>query len=749
MASIIQGFEYDIFISYRHNDNRSGWVTEFVQHLNEELAATFKEPVSVYFDSNPHDGLLETHHVDKSLEGKLKCAILIPILSQTYCDAKSFAWKHEFCAFNELSKNDQFGRDVRLNNGNVSSRILPIKIHELDAEDKLTFENEIGGVLRAIEFIYKEPGVNRPLLPTDNKNDNHNKTDYRNQVNKVANAVKEIISAIKNPMATKQPLPLGNQRGKKSIKGKLVVGLIILVLLLAGYFFYSRIFSAKHSTEMEKSIAVLPFVNISDDPGQELFSEGLTEEIIDRLTKIKGLRVVSHTSVMDYKNPKKRIPEIAKELGVALVLRGSVRKSEKGLRITVQLINGKTDEHIWSEAIDKTTQEIFEMQREIATQLAGYFQITLTSAASGELNKMPTTSIAAYDCYLKGRGLSMQRKSHIDEAITLYKRAIKLDQQYADAFAYLSYTYSQKADQQINQWSDSALYYAKVAYGISPELGKPNFSMGFALWRAGNDSVALPYFRRAARVERTALRPMSNFMLSIGKIDSSYFFANQLTGFGDQYSSEHGLIQKLGIFISVQGVDSLSALIDKISKIKTVSSNDRDIVRSTVISALIYSKSFQAAIKYIGDSYTNEKDPSLAEQRRNFLGTIYAMQEDWENFSKVVTEQDKLLMALMHKKLNHKSEFEKLAAELSHPDNEHPLSTIDDINLSLLKDDFSKAIDYLQKMPPEKRYVRFVRWKYGPYAQEFAKSDDFKRLFAGYENWRKEMLSHIELMSQQ
>ncbi len=84
--AILPGFEYDIFISYRYNDNRSGWVTEFVNALQEELAATIKEPLTIYFDKNPHDGLLETHHVDKSLEGKLKCLIFIPIISQTYCD---------------------------------------------------------------------------------------------------------------------------------------------------------------------------------------------------------------------------------------------------------------------------------------------------------------------------------------------------------------------------------------------------------------------------------------------------------------------------------------------------------------------------------------------------------------------------------------------------------------------------------------------------------------------------------------
>src|SRR5882757_5982137 len=181
MSSVVPGYEYDIFISYRHNDNRSGWVTEFVKALQEELAATIKEPISIYFDKNPHDGLLETHNVDKSLEGKLKCLIFIPIISQTYCDPKSFAWQHEFCAFNKLSKQDQFGRDIKLSNGNVASRILPVRVHDLDTEDRAIIENEIGGVLRAIDFIYKEPGVNRPLGVADKKADNLNNTDYKNQ----------------------------------------------------------------------------------------------------------------------------------------------------------------------------------------------------------------------------------------------------------------------------------------------------------------------------------------------------------------------------------------------------------------------------------------------------------------------------------------------------------------------------------------------------------------------------------------
>ncbi len=198
MASLLPGFEYDIFISYRQKDNKyDAWVTEFVNNLKKELEATFKDDVSIYFDSNVQDGLLENHNVNKSLESKLKCLIFIPIISQTYCDPKSFAWQHELMAFNRLAKEDLLGRDITIANGNVASRILPVRIHDLDNEDKGLLESELGGVLRSIDFIYTSSGVNRPLKPNDDKSENINHTYYRDQINKVANAVKEIITAIK------------------------------------------------------------------------------------------------------------------------------------------------------------------------------------------------------------------------------------------------------------------------------------------------------------------------------------------------------------------------------------------------------------------------------------------------------------------------------------------------------------------------------------------------------------------------
>jgi hypothetical protein len=199
MPSIIPGFEYDIFVSYRHNDNQyDGWVSEFVEKLRKELVATVKDKLTVFFDENPSDGLLESHQVDQSISSKIKAVIFIPIISQTYCDTKSFAWNNEFLLFSKAASQDRFGREIKLNNGNVASRMLPVRIHEIESDDTRMLEDALQGALRSIDFIYHTQGVNRPLRPKDDdRMDNLNNTVYRNQINKVANAIKDIISGVK------------------------------------------------------------------------------------------------------------------------------------------------------------------------------------------------------------------------------------------------------------------------------------------------------------------------------------------------------------------------------------------------------------------------------------------------------------------------------------------------------------------------------------------------------------------------
>jgi hypothetical protein len=140
-------------------------------YLEYQILTLPDKQFSVSFDINPHDRLLETHDVDASLKDKLNCLVFIPIISRTYCDPKSFAWEHEFKPFVEQASNDQYGLKVKIPNGNVVNRVLPIQIHDLDSRDNQECESALGGAFRGIELIYKEPGVNRPLRSNEEKLD--------------------------------------------------------------------------------------------------------------------------------------------------------------------------------------------------------------------------------------------------------------------------------------------------------------------------------------------------------------------------------------------------------------------------------------------------------------------------------------------------------------------------------------------------------------------------------------------------
>ena len=503
MASIFPGYEYDIFISYRHNDNRSGWVTVFVAAFQEELAATLKEPVSVYFDTNPHDGLLETHNVDKSLEGKLKCLIFIPIISQTYCDSKSFAWQYEFTAFNKLAKEDQFGRDIRLTSGNVASRILPVKIHDLDLEDKALLENELGGVLRSIDFIYKASGVNRPLKPKDERTENLNHTYYPDQINKVANAVKDIITSIKkhdqqDGEVLKEVIRVKPDHPKK-LNLKIILGsLLVLVFIALGYFFIPKI--SKNSYSVEKSIAVLPFRNLSNDTVQLAFCDGFMQDIINNLQKVKSFTVRPRTSSYQYRDTKKSTAIIGKELNVNYLVQGSVGREGNNLKISVQLIDSKADKQMWSNDYTSEMNQLFSLQSEIAKKIASELKAELTPEEIKKIEKKPTENPEAYNYYLQGNYYLWRSSGSGDDrtAIELYEKAIGLDPGFALAYTGIArclltqywsyYDHTEDIKSKSKQEIDKA-------FEIDPDLPDAHIALGlYYYWGYLNYPQALKQF---------------------------------------------------------------------------------------------------------------------------------------------------------------------------------------------------------------------------------------------------------------
>jgi len=199
----------------------------------------------------------------------------------------------------------------------------------------------------------------------------------------------------------------------------------------------------KSSSGGHSSIAVLPFTNLSGDPADEYFSDGISEEIINALAKLEGLRVAARTSSFSFKGRAVEIAEIARKLGVATVLEGSVRKAGPRLRITAQLVNVSDGFHLWSERYDREMEDIFAVQDEIARSIANRLKITLKGEQP--VVKAGTDNLEAYQFYLKGRALLYQRGRGLPRAMDCFKRAVALDEKYALAWAGLADAYNMLA----------------------------------------------------------------------------------------------------------------------------------------------------------------------------------------------------------------------------------------------------------------------------------------------------------------
>ena len=189
----------------------------------------------------------------------------------------------------------------------------------------------------------------------------------------------------------------------------------------------------------DKSIAVLPFDNYSTAPEDQYFSDGITEVIIANLAKVKDLKVISRTSVMEYKNTTKKLKDIAKELGVAHILEGSIQRANGRVRVVGQLIDANTDKHIWAETYDKKESDIFELQSDVAIEIAKALKSELSDEVKSRINEKLTDSTIAYEYYLKGNmhENAGHSKENLLAAISEYERAVAIDPEFAEAHAQL------------------------------------------------------------------------------------------------------------------------------------------------------------------------------------------------------------------------------------------------------------------------------------------------------------------------
>jgi len=190
------------------------------------------------------------------------------------------------------------------------------------------------------------------------------------------------------------------------------------------------------------SLAVLPFTNMSSDPEQEYFSDGITEDLITDLSKVSGLFVISRNSVFTYKGKITKVEQVGQELGVRYVLEGSIRKAGNRVRITAQLIDATSGFHMWAERYDRDLQDIFAVQDEVTQQIVSALKVKLTTVERDRLGRQPTENLEAYDSYLRGLELYAQRSQEANEqARQRFAHATALDPHFATAYAFLGRTY--------------------------------------------------------------------------------------------------------------------------------------------------------------------------------------------------------------------------------------------------------------------------------------------------------------------
>lgn len=283
---------------------------------------------------------------------------------------------------------------------------------------------------------------------------------------------KGVIVPKKEMMSGRVPLQKSKIKHGPAYKWMGVL-LVIVIIFIAVY--YNRFRKVQHFTGKEKSIAVLPFQNISNDSLQAYFSDGITEEIITQLSKIADLKVISRTSVMQYKNTNKNLRQIAKELNVASILEGSVRRDGNTVRVTAQLIDAGTDKHIWSENYDGNANDIFAIQSKVAQEIAREMNATLTAEESKRIAKKPTTNMAAYEEYLKAKQLPFS------QAEQLLLSALKKDSTFAPAWAQLSYVYSKMGNfrpADAPSYIRKSLNAALTAIEYGPELSESHMILG-------------------------------------------------------------------------------------------------------------------------------------------------------------------------------------------------------------------------------------------------------------------------------
>ncbi len=281
----------------------------------------------------------------------------------------------------------------------------------------------------------------------------------------------------------------------------------IIVSIMMGYLIFTTDFAeitklfipADEQIDNKKSIAVLPFINDSNDSTNVYIINGLMESILNKLQKIENLRVISRTSVEKYRNNPTNISEIAKELNVSYLIEGSGQKIGDEIFLNIQLIEGPSDKHLWAEQYNRELKDIFSLQRDVAKNIADEIKVIITPEEEERIDKVPTDNIVAYDYFLKGLDLFYKgNRESLEEAITYFKKAIELDNGFARAYADMAISYYFLDLYQTEKiHSDQISNYADKAFLLDSKLEQSLIAKALFYMQNKDYESAVLYFEKA------------------------------------------------------------------------------------------------------------------------------------------------------------------------------------------------------------------------------------------------------------
>jgi serine/threonine protein kinase/Tfp pilus assembly protein PilF len=313
---------------------------------------------------------------------------------------------------------------------------------------------------------------------------------------------RELLSAVHSCYSRFNPE--ARSRRSKLVLAGAAAALAIAAIALATWL-YQR---TRPFAPIERSIAVLPFENLSSDKENAYLAEGLQDEILTRLSKIADLKVISRTSTQHYKSAPENLPQIAKELGVAHILEGSVQKSGDAVRVNVQLIKAANDSHLWADTIDRKATDIFSVESEVAKAIADQLRAKLTGDEREVIDAKPTNNPQAYDAYLRGLAYTLKTALTPENSLgaqKYVKEAVQLDPNFALAWTLLSYVdasgYLTQSLQPTPALREEAREAAETALRLQPNLGEALSAKGFYNYACLKDyDTAVKYLEQAERV---------------------------------------------------------------------------------------------------------------------------------------------------------------------------------------------------------------------------------------------------------